>query len=103
MFDISDEYSQTRDIYLEILREAQKVEDRKLIKMVIQRMKDTQMPLYVAETGSNIIPFPIPFVLPIQPIEELPRQIWPKNTLAHLVAMLTGYLLLIATSSSLLS
>lgn len=55
----SEEYHETNDIYLEMLREAQNQEDINLVRLIQLKMKNNRPGAYVTDTGCKIIPFPI--------------------------------------------
>ncbi len=58
---IHPKYSETTDLYLQMLRQAQKVEDKKLIQIIIRRMQQNTPALatFVTESGCQITPFPL--------------------------------------------
>ena len=89
-------FSETTDFYLEILRDAQMVEDKKLVRMVIQRLKKKDSDLNIFKEPAEIIPFPVPFSPPVKITSG--RQLWPKFELAQMMIILTTYLLFVAGS-----
>jgi len=88
------EFNETTDLYLQILREAQLVEDRKLVRMVSQRLaKGHGCPEDLQEVA-RIIPFPTA----CNGVAEDSLQLWPKFELAQLMIIVVCYILLIAGS-----
>ncbi len=62
MPEILEEFNETTDLYLEILLEAQKMEDKKLIELIKQRLEFIE-PSPPPTTGKcKIIAFPRRFV-----------------------------------------
>ncbi len=55
----TDEYHETNDIYLEMLRKAQNQEDKNLVRLIQRKMKDNRPKAYVTGTGCKVIPFPL--------------------------------------------
>lgn len=90
-------YSETTDLYREILREAQRIEDKKLIQIIQQRLKSLGNISCFTSSGCEIIIFPGSMALPIQPPED--RPFWPKFKHLQIVIILIAYLLLIITHS----
>ncbi len=71
------EYVETTDLYLQILWEAQKVEDKKLVKMMRKRLMQNTPHILPAGFECEVIPFPGSIMPPV-PASEDP-QIWPQN------------------------
>ena len=90
-------YSETTDIYREMLREAQRIEDKKLIRIIQQRLVSLGTVSCFTSSGCEIIYFPGSMTLPIQPPEDGP--FWPKFDYIQPIIILIGYLLLISTHS----
>ena len=88
-----DQFNETTDIYLEILREAQKIEDRKLIMMIHRRLRELQQSSRLTAHGCEIIPFPGSFSPTIPPLQDGP--FWPKFAYSQIAAILFSYILLI--------
>jgi hypothetical protein len=83
------------DIYLDMLRDAQRVEDRRLIRMIRQRLKSLHQAPVLTPCGCEIIFFPRA-EYPLRPsIEDLP--FWPRRLLRELVVLAAGYALLIVS------
>ncbi len=81
------------DIYLEMLREAQRVEDRKLIRMIRRRLVHARRSPVFTAGGCQIIFFPRTEIPGHPPIEDLP--FWPRRLARELVLFAAGYALLI--------
>jgi hypothetical protein len=90
-------YNETTDLYLEILREAQRIADRKLIAMIQRRLKSLGHVSHFTSSGCEIIPFPNHLNIS-HPVTEEPR-FWPRFANIQLIALLAGYLLLVGTHS----
>ena len=88
-------FCQTTDLYLEMLREAQRVEDKKLVQLIRRRLKHgSRAPLRTA-SGCEIIVFPRPAYTPIPaPIED--RPFWPRFGLGQIAVFAAIYGLLIS-------
>lgn len=91
-------FSETRDIYLEILQEAQKVEDRKLIKLIGSRLKEFNLADATLENGCEIIPFPSSYSAAtaqpqLQTLES--GTFWPRFGFRHILWLLFCYVALI--------
>ncbi len=87
------EFNETTDLYLEILQEAQRVEDKKLVKIIRKRLRQMRQPVYATPNGCEIIMFPKLFNPPYAPLKE--PMFWPKQAFAHIAFILAGYLLLL--------
>ena len=97
MSDKSMEFSETTDLYLEILQEAQQVEDRKLIRIIRQRLMHAGPSPYMTTDGCVIISFPAPAPAAVSPPET--SRFWPKFAFGQLGILLATYLLLITGHS----
>ena len=91
-------YSETRDIYLEILHNAQKVEDRKLIKLIGSRLKEFSLAEAALDQGCEIIPFPAacsiaPAASPMVTPES--NTFWPRFGFRHILWFSFCYVALI--------
>ena len=53
-------FCQTTDLYLEMLREAQRVEDKKLVQLIRRRLKHMGRSPKFTSAGCEIICFPRP-------------------------------------------
>ena len=87
------EYNETTDLYLEILREAQKIEDKKLIMMIKERLEDSGWNSFLTPEGCEIIPFPCTFTQPAQPVES---RFWPKMEALQMILIFFMYLLFVS-------
>lgn len=99
MSDKSMEFNETTDLYLEILQEAQQVEDMKLIRIIRQRLMYTGPGSYLTADGCEIIFFPAP--TPVNPPDT--SRFWPKFAFAQLGILLATYLLILITGHSIFS
>ena len=97
MNDSIETYSETTDLYREILREAQRIEDKKLIQIIQKRLQSLGTVSCFTSSGCEIISFPGSMTLPIQPPEDGP--FWPKFDYIQPIIILIFYLVLIATHS----
>jgi len=84
-----------RDHYLELLWSSQKVADRRLTELILQRLKDTAVEMTIAPVPAcKIIPFPSivaqPESTPHQGYEDI-QLLWPRKPLRHLLSMACGY------------
>ena len=93
MVDRYTEFNETTDMYLEILQEAQKVEDKKLIEIIRSRLRQMHEPVYATPDGCQIILFPRLLIPSCQRLNE-PR-FWPKQALAHIAIILSTYLIML--------
>ncbi len=70
-------YNETTDLYKEILRgEAQRIEDKRLIRIIQQRLKSLGNVSCFTSSGCEVIYFPGSMALPIEPCED--RPFWPQ-------------------------
>ena len=95
MSESYEPFYQTTDIYLEMLRDAQRVEDRKLIRMIRRRLKSVRQAPEFTPAGCEIIFFPRAAVPCPPPIED--RPFWPRRLLRELLVMVAGYTFLVAS------
>lgn len=86
-------FNQTTDLYLEMLREAQKVEDKKLILMIRRRLRNLRRSPAITGTGCEIIFFPRSVPPLASPVEDHP--FWPSPCYVHILIFAALYLLLI--------
>ena len=85
----------TTDLYLEMLREAQRVEDRKLVRLIRNRLRHAGRPPALSSAGCEIICFPRRVCGPIvAPIEDLP--FWPRFGFGQIAAFAAVYCLFIS-------
>ena len=88
-------FCQTTDLYLEMLREAQRVEDKKLVQMIRRRLKCGACAPLLTTSGCEIIAFPRPAYTPMSaPIEDLP--FWPRFGLGQIAVFAAIYGLLVS-------
>jgi hypothetical protein len=88
-------FYQPTDLYLEMLRDAQRVEDRKLIRMIRSRLKHVRRAPILTPCGCEVIFFPRTEIPCRPPIEDLP--FWPRRLVRELLVLAAGYALLIVT------
>jgi len=92
--DYKPDYHFMRDQYLELLWAAQRVEDRRLTELVLNRLRETAKEMTVAPAPAcEIIPFPS-MIVPHTGCADGPddiRLIWPRQPLRHLLSMIGGY------------
>lgn len=89
-----NDYHYMRDQYLELLWAAQKVEDRRLTELILQRLKETALEMTVAPAPAcEIIPFPNIIVHTSGCADRYDdiRLLWPRQPLRHLLSMICGY------------
>lgn len=89
----NQDYHCMRDQYLELLWTAQRVEDRRLTELILQRLKDTALEMTVAPAPAcEIIPFPSIIIQPIGPnFDQDHLHPWPRQPLRHLLSIVCGY------------
>ena len=95
MTDLKDQYIETTDLYLEMLWQAQRVEDRKLIGMLHQRLMNLTAPQKSAAMMCRIIPFPVR--RPQAPLADTVPAFWPARPVTGTLAWLATYCLLTFT------
>lgn len=94
MNEKNQDYYCIRDLYLELLWAAQKVEDRRLTELILRRLKDTAMDLAPPPASTcDVLPFPGLFIHHAG--HEAIRMLWPQRPLRHMLSMLCGYLAVI--------
>jgi hypothetical protein len=92
------DYNDTRDQYLELLWAAQRVEDRRLTELILQRLKDTAIEMTVAPAPvCEIIPFPCIIIHPngTEMVSDITHPLWPRQPLHHLLSILCGYFIIV--------
>lgn len=94
MADQFIEYSETTDLYMEILQEAQRVEDKKLVEMIRRRLGQLRQPIYTSPDGCQIIVFPKSFLPPDS--SEAETRFWPKQKYSEIAILLAFYLLVLS-------
>lgn len=91
----SFEYNETTDLYLDILHEAQKIEDKKLIRMIKDRLVHCDWKPFPASEECEIIPFPGSFPPTFQTDEEC--RFWPKLDVLQMLLIFLAYLILVSS------
>ena len=92
-----EEFNETTDLYLQLLRRAQEVEDPRLVSMILERLKSESSPLAAAGSGCIIIPFP--------PLSTAPEAgpdepcFWPRVAVVQVCYILAFYALVVAGHS----
>lgn len=77
MSSITNPYSEHRDIYLEILKKAEKEADKALVKLMVERLKACDPAASVTKDGCQIFSFP---VTPFPPGGTDPDKLFWKNS-----------------------
>lgn len=88
-----ESFNETTDLYLQLLRKAQEVEDPRLVGMILERLKDATPHLAATHAGGAVIPFPIgvtwsdprPAISPF----------WPRMGVAQVGCLVAFYALLV--------
>lgn len=93
----NDIYNETTNLYLDILREAQQVEDRKLIWMIRSRLKELREPTMATTDGCEVILFPRTVMPAVVPVEE--RDFWPKLALQQIAVIFSSYSIVVTAFS----
>jgi hypothetical protein len=90
-------FNETTDLYLQMLRRAQEVEDPRLVSMILERLTPEAPPLAAAGSGCIIIPFP-PLQAGPEAGPDKPR-FWPRVAVAQICYILVFYALVVAGHS----
>ncbi|MDJ0783939.1 MAG: hypothetical protein QNJ22_18355 [Desulfosarcinaceae bacterium] len=95
MAPIDEAYTETTDIYLEILWQAQRVEDQKLVAMIKERLSRSAVKLHSVEPCGNIIPFPAlaSSGLPVEalPLSQEEPTLWPRRPGLQGLSLFSAY------------
>lgn len=91
------EFNETTDLYLQLLRRAQEVEDPRLVGMILERLKQGAPPLMATDSGCVVIPFPIDAARPEARVDE--SRFWPQLAAAQVVVIVALYSLLVVGNS----
>lgn len=83
------QYDETTDQYLQILRVAQRVEDKKLVELIRSRLKGQANRILMTSSGCEIIMFPHTWAPTLLLREE--RQMWPRQPAAQGLALFGSY------------
>ena len=92
-----DIYNETTDLYLDILQEAQQVEDRKLIQMIRSRLRDLREPATATADGCEVILFPRAALPNLAPVEE--PDFWPKFARQQVAVIFSTYFVIVTAFS----
>jgi hypothetical protein len=80
---LDESYSETKDLYLELLWQAQRVEDQKLVALIKERLRRRSDPVGVAQPCGNVIPFPVlttgTVPAPVLSITPDEPSMWPRR------------------------
>ncbi|MCG6893218.1 MAG: hypothetical protein LJE65_06400 [Desulfobacteraceae bacterium] len=81
MTDGCVDYDETTDLYMQMLWEARKVEDKRLAKLILHRIQSRRPSERVGkEANANIVPFPMAQALCVPSEPEIPfwkqQQFW---------------------------
>lgn len=88
-------FCQTTDLYLEMLRDAQRIEDKKLVCLIRNRLRHAGRAPVLTSAGCEIICFPRRVCESIAaPIEDLP--FWPRFGFSQIAAFAAVYGLVIS-------
>ncbi len=91
-----DEYHENADLYLEMLRDAQLVEDLKLVRMIKRRLETASECVHdQALTNCKIIQFPCYAAMPMQPIERQQSVFWPQFAGTQVAFISVSYLCIV--------
>lgn len=84
-----DGYDPSTDQYLQMLRVAQRIEDKKLAELIRARLKRHADKILISRSGCEIIKFPNPWV----PAPVLPekRQMWPRQPVIQGLTLFGSY------------
>ncbi len=93
MADIKDQYVETTDLYLEMLWQAQRVEDRKLVGLLHQRLLNLTSTKQTNPVACRIIPFPA--LRTTVPAAAAAPAFWPVRPATSVLAYLASYCLLL--------
>lgn len=83
-----------RDQYLELLWTAQKIEDHRLVDLILRRFKAMAIEMTLAPVSAcEVIPFPGMVACTNVPCAgcDAIRPLWPRRPLRHVLAILFGY------------
>ena len=94
---MNEEFNETTDLYLQLLRKAQEIEDPRLVGMILERLKNEQPCLLGAKSTCVVIPFPASTMKPDLLVDEY--RFWPRLTSAQVGLIAALYMLLIAGHS----
>ncbi len=90
-------FNETTDLYLQLLRKAQEVEDPRLVGMILGRLKQRSPHLMDTDSDCVVIPFPMSVAQPEPHADEL--RFWPRVAAAQVGYHVVFYALVVVVSS----
>jgi hypothetical protein len=92
---VDEIYIETRDIYLEILWQAQRVEDQKLVALIKKRLAQGPQRVSAAEPFGKIIPFPLLAAgttsMARLPLPKAEPTLWPRRPALQGLSLFSAY------------
>lgn len=98
MTDTKDQYIETTNLYWEMLWKAQRVEDKKLVRLIRRRLLTPKRQPCHDPGPCRIIPFPAPVAVAVPLPKETAFSFWPKYPLTGTLSFLAAYFMLIAVN-----
>ena len=93
MTDIRDQYVETTNLYWEMLWKAQRIEDKKLVHLIRNRLAELKSQPHHSPSVCQIIPFPAPAVTPMP--QGSGFSFWPQYPLTGTLSFLASYFMII--------
>ncbi|MCP3952145.1 MAG: hypothetical protein GY697_08010 [Desulfobacterales bacterium] len=90
-------FNETTDLYLQLLRKAQEVEDPRLVGMILDRLQQGPPHLMATESGCVVIPFPMNVIRPESCTDE--ARFWPRGAAAQVGHLMAFYALPVVAHS----
>lgn len=91
-------YNETTDLYQQMLWTARRMEDQKLVELILKRLKTGTESVVTTAAGCQVIAFPASCVHPRCISAAGDAQNWPRQPLLQTASILVGYGSLIAAS-----
>ena len=88
-----DEFNESTDLYLQMLRKAQAVEDPRLVGMILERLRQAPPRMATHDSGCVVIRFPLPDRSPQSPPEE--TYFWPRVAVFQVGCLVGLYALMV--------
>jgi hypothetical protein len=98
MADKVDAYNETTDLYQQMLWTAKKVEDQKLVELIMKRLINGAESFFVTDAGCKVIPFPNPYVQFNRVSFDSEARVWPRQPLLQTLSLVGCYGLAIVAS-----